>query len=211
MKHKAYQVQGSLYNFVMTQQSIIGLETKKQLDMIDEKPDVLISCIGGGSNFMGLIIPFVSEVLKKKASYEFIGVRPSTCAPEVYGEYRYDLLSRGTRGPLYKMYTLGAEKDLPVLVAEGLRYHGSSWMLSYLVHKGVVKVKAIDEIEALKAGALVMSLENFIPAPESSYAIKVAIDEALKAKETGEDKVIVAEISGNGFLDLEAWGKKLGL
>jgi len=210
-KHGAYQIQGSLFNFVMTHQSIIGLETKKQLEIIDEEPDVLISCVGGGSNFMGLIIPFVSEVLKKKAEYKFIGVRPKTCAPEVYGEYRYDLLSKGTKGPLYKMYTLGAEKELPVLVAEGLRYHGCSWMLSYLVHKGIVDVVAIDEEEALKAGALVMGLENFIPAAESAYAVKVAIDEALKAKETGEERVIVAEISGNGFLDLEAWGRKLGI
>jgi len=210
-KHGAYQVQGSIFNFVMTHQSIIGLETKKQLEMIDEKPDVLISCIGGGSNFMGLIIPFVSDVLKKKAEYRFVGVRPRTAAPEVYGEYKYDLLSKGTKGPLYKMYTLGAESILPVLVAEGLRFHGSAPLLSYLVNKKIVDVVAIDEEDALKAGALVMGLENFIPAAESSYAIKVAIDEALKAKETGEEKVIVAEISGNGFLDLEAWGKKLGI
>ncbi|MEM4043363.1 MAG: hypothetical protein QXU60_03025 [Sulfolobales archaeon] len=109
------------------------------------------------------------------------------------------------------MYTLGAETDLPVIEAKGLRYHGSSWLLSYLVHKGIIKARAIDKVEALKAGALVMSLENFVPASESTYAIKVAIDGALKARENGEDKVIVAEISGAGFLDLEAWGRKLEL
>ncbi len=210
-KFKTYVVKGSFFNFVVLHQTIIGLEVKKQLEIIDETPDVLIGCVGAGSNFLGLTLPFVHDVIKGKENYKFIAVRSDVCAPEINGEYRYDLLAPDTEGPLYKMYTLGVTTEVPPIIAEGLRHHFSSPILSYLVNKKIVKVVAYKEKEALKAGALVTGLENFIPAAESSYAIKAAIDEALKAKETGEEKVIVANISGNGFLDLAGYAQVLKL
>lgn len=209
--NNAFGLQGSIFNYVMTQQSIIGLETKKQLELADETPDVLVGCVGAGSNFMGFSTPFISGKLRRKASYRIIDVRPQECAPEVDGEYRYDLLSPGTKGPLYKMYTLGNEFAIPALVSEGLRFHGVAPMLSLLINRQVVEATSVKEKDAMEAARLCLQKENFLPAPESAHAVKIAIDEALKAKRKNEKKVIVANISGGGFLDIGGYGKVLDL
>jgi tryptophan synthase beta chain len=209
--NKAFGLQGSIFNYVMTQQSIMGLEAKKQLELAGEKPDVLIGCVGAGSNFMGFSIPFISDKLKGKTSCRIVDVRPDECAPEVYGEYRYDLLSPGTKGPLYKMYTLGNEFSIPGLVSEGLRFHGVAPMLSLLINKKIVEATSVKEKDVMEAGRLCLEKENFLPAPESAHAIKIAVDEALKAKQKNEKKVIVAHISGGGFLDIGGYSKVLNL
>jgi len=209
--NKAFGLQGSIFNYVMMQQTVMGLETKKQLELADETPDILIGCVGAGSNFMGFATPFISDKLKHKASHRIIDVRPQECAPEVYGEYRYDLLSPGTKGPLYKMYTLGSDFTIPALVSEGLRFHGVAPMLSLLIDRKVVEATAASEKDAIEAGRLCLQTENFLPAPESAHAVKIAVDEALKAKQKNERKVIVAHISGGGFLDIGGYGKVLNL
>jgi tryptophan synthase beta chain len=202
-------VQGSIFNFVMTQQTIIGLETKKQLELVEEEPDVMFGCVGAGSNFLGFTLPYISERIKGRSRCRFVAVEPSGVAPEVNGEYRYDLLAPGTTGPLYKMYTLGCDYKIPLLVAEGLRYQGTSPLLSFLRNRGLVDAVAVDESAALNAGKICLMKEGFLPAPEPAYAIKAAVDEALRARDEGREEVIVANISGVGFLDLEGYGRAL--
>ncbi len=193
---------GSVLNHVLLHQTIIGQEAKMQLAKIEEKPDVLIGCVGGGSNLGGLIFPFVKEKLDGKADYELVAVEPSACPSLTKGEYRYDFGDTAGMTPLMKMYTLGCEFIPPPLHAGGLRYHGMAPTISLLAHKGVVKAEAYPEKEVLEAARLFARTEGIIPAPESSHAIRSAVVHALECKRKNEAKTIVFNLSGHGLLDL---------
>ncbi len=191
---------GSVLNHVLLHQTIIGLETKKQLEAAEVKPDVMVGCVGGGSSFSGLIYPFVGE-----DGVEFIAVEPEACPTLTRGEYRYDHGDTAGLTPLLKMYTLGKDFIPPPIHAGGLRYHGDAPTLCLLVKHGIVKARAVSQVETFEAGKIFTQTEGIVPAPESTHAIKVTIDEALKAKESGEEKVIVFNLSGHGHFDLQAY------
>jgi|UniRef100_A0A7C3Z3H6 tryptophan synthase beta chain len=203
---------GSVLNHVLLHQTIIGLETKKQLEKIGVEPDVMIGCLGGGSNFGGFVLPFVGERLKKGKKIRFIACQ-SEAAPNLQGEYRYDFADYAGLTPLLKMYTLGHKIKMPPIRADGLRYHGCSPIISLLRHHGIIETVAYpkDERYVFERAKMFIECEGYLPAPESSYAIAGAIDEALKAKEAGEKKVIVFNISGHGFLDIPGYRAVLGL
>lgn len=192
---------GSVLNHVLLHQTIVGLETKKQLELIGEKPDVLIGCVGGGSNFGGFIIPFVPDKLKGK-NIKFIAVEPKACPTLTKGLYRYDYGDTACMTPLLKMYTLGHSFVPPGIHAGGLRYHGDAPLLCHLVNLGLVEAKAYHQRECFEAGVLFAQTEGFLPAPETTHAIKAVIDEA---KSANEEKVIVYNHSGHGHFDLSAY------
>ena len=194
---------GSVLNHVLLHQTIIGLELKKQLEKVDEKPDVLVGCVGGGSNFSGLAYPFVKESMEDGMS--IVAVEPAACPTLTSGDYRYDYGDTVGLTPLLKMYTLGHEFIPPPIHAGGLRYHGDAPTLSLLVAKGIIKAVAVKQLPTFEAGVVFARTEGIIPAPESNHAIRVVIDEALKAKENGEEKVIVFGLSGHGYFDLSAY------
>ncbi len=192
---------GSVLNHVLLHQTIIGLETKKQLEEIDEKPDILVGCVGGGSNFAGFCYPFIAE----KDGIKIIAVEPAACPTLTKGEYRYDHGDTAGLTPLLKMFTLGHDFIPSPIHAGGLRYHGDAPTLSLLVKHGIMEARAVKQIPTFEAGVLFARTEGVIPAPETNHAIRVVIDEALKAKERGEEKVIVFNFSGHGLLDLQAY------
>ncbi len=192
---------GSVLNHVLLHQTIVGLETKKQLELIDEKPDVLIGCVGGGSNFGGFIIPFIPDKLKGK-NIRFIAVEPKACPTLTKGVYRYDFGDTACTTPLLKMYTLGHNFIPPGIHAGGLRYHGDAPLLCHLVKLGLVEARAYYQRECFQAGILFAQTEGFLPAPETTHAIKAVIDEA---KDAPEGKVIVYNHSGHGYFDLSAY------
>ncbi|NPA38905.1 MAG: TrpB-like pyridoxal phosphate-dependent enzyme [Thermodesulfobacteria bacterium] len=196
---------GSVLNHVLLHQTIIGLETKKQLDLIGEKPDVLIGCVGGGSNFAGFAFPFIGDILEGKLSAEVIAVEPTSCPTLTKGVYQYDYGDTVGLTPLLLMYTLGHTFEPPGIHAGGLRYHGDAPLLCQLVKDGIIKAKAYPQTSCFEAAVLFARTEGIIPAPETSHAIKAAIDEAIKCKETGEEKVIVFNFSGHGHFDLVAY------
>jgi len=196
---------GSVLNHVLLHQTIIGLETKKQLDLIEEKPDVLIGCVGGGSNFAGFAFPFIGDILEGKLSAEVIAVEPTSCPTLTKGVYQYDYGDTVGLTPLLLMYTLGHTFEPPGIHAGGLRYHGDAPLLCQLVKDGIIKAKAYPQTSCFEAAVLFARTEGIIPAPETSHAIKAAIDEAIKCKETGEEKVIVFNFSGHGHFDLVAY------
>ncbi len=202
---------GSVLNHVLLHQTIIGLETLKQFEKIDVQPDVMISCLGGGSNFGGFVLPMVGKVLRGEAECEFIAAQSLATPNLVKGEYRYDFADHAEKTPLLKMYTLGHKAEFPKIYAEGLRYHAAAPIISLLKHLGYVKAiaYAIDEKDVFEAAKIFMQTEGFLPAPESAYSIRCAIDEALECKKTGEEKVIAFNVSGHGFLDLFAYREKL--
>jgi len=204
---------GSVLNHVLLHQTIIGLETRKQFELIDEYPDVMISCLGGGSNFGGFVLPFIGEVLRGEAEKDvkFIAAQTQAAPSLVNGEYRYDFADHAEKTPLLKMYTLGHKREMPTVYAEGLRYHAAAPIISLLRHKGIVNAIAYptDEKHVFERARLFIKSEGFLPAPESAYSIACAIDEALKAKENGEEKVIAFNISGHGFVDLPSYQKIL--
>jgi len=204
---------GSVLNHVLMHQTIIGLETIEQFKKIDDYPDVMISCLGGGSNFGGFVLPFIGQKLRKQAPKDtrFIAVQAEGSASLVKGEYRYDFADHAEMTPLLKMYTLGHRVEMPTIYAEGLRYHAASPIISYLRHKGIVEATAFppDEQHVFDRARLFMQAEGFIPAPESSYGIAYAIDLALEAKKQGKELVIAFNVSGHGFLDLFAYRKIL--
>jgi len=208
---KAVYSLGSVLNHVLMHQTIIGLETMKQFEKAGDYPDVLISCIGGGSNFGGFVLPFVGEVLTKGKKIRFLGAQ-SEAAPNLQGEYRYDHADHAEITPLLKMYTLGHTAKMVPIKGDGLRYHGCSPILSLLRHLGYIDTVAYpqDEKHVFKHALTFMRTEGFLPAPESAYSICCAIDEALKCKETGEQKVIAFNISGHGFMDIEGYREVLG-
>ena len=200
-------VLGSVLNQVLLHQSVIGLETKAALDKVGVKADMIIGCAGGGSNLGGLISPFVGEMLRGENQYEIIAVEPASCPSFTRGSYVYDFCDTGRVCPLAKMYTLGSNFMPAPNHAGGLRYHGMSTILSQLYADGYMKATSVKQTDVFAAAEQFARVEGILPAPESSHAIKVAIDEALKCKETGEAKNIVFGLTGTGYFDLVAYQK----
>lgn len=199
---------GSVLNHVLLHQTIIGLEAKKQLEIAGEKPDVIVGCVGGGSNFAGLSFPFVPDKLKGE-EIEIIAVEPTACPTLTKGVYRYDFGDTAKLTPLLKMYTLGHGFIPPGIHAGGLRYHGDAPLVCLLVDEGVITPRAYHQNPVFEAATLFARTEGIIPAPETAHAIKGAIDEALKCKETGEEKCILIGFSGHGHFDLAAYDQYL--
>ena len=200
-------VLGSVLNQVLLHQSVIGLETKAALDKYNIKPDIIIGCAGGGSNLGGLIAPFMGEKLRGEADYRIIAVEPASCPSFTRGTYTYDFCDTGMVCPLAKMYTLGSGFIPAPNHAGGLRYHGMSSTLSELYHQGLMEAVSVPQTSVFEAAEAFARVEGILPAPESSHAIKVAIDEALKCKETGEEKTIVFGLTGTGYFDMTAYEK----
>ncbi len=200
-------VLGSVLNQVLLHQSVIGLESKTALDKYGVKPDVIIGCAGGGSNLGGLIAPFMAEKLQGKADYRFIAVEPASCPSLTRGKYVYDYCDTGKVCPLAKMYTLGNGFIPSSSHSGGLRYHGMTSTLSELYHQGLMEARAVEQTQVFQAAKQFARVEGILPAPESSHAIKVAIDEALKCKETGEEKTILFGLTGTGYFDMVAYQK----
>lgn len=198
-------VLGSVLNQVLLHQSIIGLETKAALDKIGVKADVLIGCAGGGSNLGGFMSPFIGEMLRKENDYDVIAVEPASCPSLTRGSFRYDFCDTGKVCPLAKMYTLGSQFIPSASHAGGLRYHGMSSILSQLYHDGYMRAVSAKQTDVFAAATQFARVEGILPAPESSHAIKVAIDEALKCKKTGEAKNIVFCLTGTGYFDMTAY------
>ena len=200
-------VLGSVLNQVLLHQSVIGLETKAALDKYGIKADIVIGCAGGGSNLGGLIAPFMGEKIQKGTDYRIIAVEPASCPSFTRGVYAYDFCDTGMICPLAKMYTLGSDFIPAPNHAGGLRYHGMSSTLSQLYADGLMEATTVKQTEVFEAAEQFARVEGILPAPESSHAIKVAIDEALKCKETGEEKTIVFGLTGTGYFDLVAYQK----
>ncbi len=200
-------VLGSVLNQVLLHQSVIGLETKAALDKYGVKPDIIIGCAGGGSNLGGLIAPFMRDKIKGENNCRIIAVEPASCPSLTRGEYRYDFCDTGKVCPLAKMYTLGSGYIPAPNHAGGLRYHGMSSILSQLYDDGLMEAVSAKQTDVFAAAETFARVEGILPAPESSHAIKVAIDEALKCKETGEEKNIVFGLTGTGYFDLVAYQK----
>ncbi|MER2026429.1 MAG: TrpB-like pyridoxal phosphate-dependent enzyme, partial [Lachnospiraceae bacterium] len=200
-------VLGSVLNQVLLHQSVIGLETKAALDKYGVKADMIIGCAGGGSNLGGLIAPFVGEKLRGEADYQIIAVEPASCPSLTRGVYAYDFCDTGMVCPLAKMYTLGSDFIPAPNHAGGLRYHGMSPVLSQLYNDGLMEAVSVKQTEVFEAAEMFARVEGILPAPESSHAIRVAIDEALKCKETGEAKNIVFGLTGTGYFDMVAYEK----
>ncbi len=194
---------GSVLNHVLLHQTIIGLEAKKQLESIGEEPDVIVGCVGGGSNFAGISYPFVNDA--KDGKVKLIAVEPKACPTLTKGEYKYDYGDTAGLTPLLKMFTLGHDFVPPPIHAGGLRYHGDAPTLCLLVKHGIVEPRAVPQIPTFEAGIIFAKTEGIVPAPETNHAIRVVIDEALKARENGEEKVILFNFSGHGLLDLKAY------
>ena len=200
-------VLGSVLNQVLLHQSIIGLETKAALDKYGVVPDIIIGCAGGGSNLGGLISPFMGEKLRGERDYQFIAVEPASCPSFTRGRFAYDFCDTGKVCPLAKMYTLGSNFIPSANHAGGLRYHGMSPVLSELYHQGLMEARAVEQTKVFEAAEQFARVEGILPAPESSHAIRVAIDEALKCKETGEEKTILFGLTGTGYFDMVAYEK----
>jgi tryptophan synthase beta chain len=209
---KAIYCLGSVLNHVLMHQTIIGLETKKQFEKFDDYPDLVISCLGGGSNFGGFALPFVHDVLKDGKKIKFVAAQ-SESSPNLQGEYRYDHADYAEMTPMLKMYTLGHRIDMVPIKGDGLRYHGCSPILSLLRNKGYIDTIAYptDEKHVFERATQFIRAEGFLPAPESAYSVACAIDEALKCKEGGEKKVIAFNVSGHGFLDIPGYREVLNL
>lgn len=200
-------VLGSVLSQVLVHQTVIGLESKIAMDKYGIQPDVIIGCAGGGSNLGGLISPFMGEKLRGEADYQFIAVEPASCPSLTRGRYAYDFCDTGMVCPLAKMYTLGSGFIPSANHAGGLRYHGMSSILSQLYDDGLLEARSVEQTEVFKAAEQFARVEGILPAPESSHAIKVAIDEALKCKETGEEKTILFGLTGTGYFDMVAYEK----
>ncbi len=198
-------VLGSVLSQVILHQSIIGLEAKTAMDKYGIKPDIIIGCAGGGSNLGGLIAPFMGEKLRGEADYKFIAVEPASCPSFTRGKYAYDFCDTGRVCPLSKMYTLGSNFIPSANHSGGLRYHGMSSILSELYDQGLMEARSVEQTEVFKAAVEFARVEGTLPAPESSHAIKVAMDEAIKCRETGEEKTILFGLTGTGYFDLKAY------
>ncbi len=198
-------VLGSVLDHVLLHQSVIGLESKTALDKYGVQPDIVIGCMGGGSNYGGLIAPYMAEKLQGKNDIDFIGAEPASCPSMSRGRYAYDFCDSAKITPLAKMYTLGCEFMPSPDHAGGLRYHGMSPVLSQLYHDGYMRVRAVKQTEVFEAAEKFARCEGILPAPESSHAIKVAMDEALRCRETGEKKVILFGLTGTGYFDMAAY------
>ena len=200
-------VLGSVLNQVLLHQSVIGLETKAACEKYGIKPDIIIGCAGGGSNLGGLISPFMGEKLRGESDYQIIAVEPASCPSFTRGKFAYDFCDTGKVCPMAKMYTLGHDFIPSANHAGGLRYHGMSSILSQLYHDGLMEARAVEQTSVFEAAEQFARVEGILPAPESSHAIRVAIDEALKCKETGEEKTIIFGLTGTGYFDMTAYEK----
>lgn len=200
-------VLGSVLSQVLLHQSIIGEETKAALRKYDIKPDMIIGCAGGGSNLGGLISPFVGEKIRGEADYRIIAVEPASCPSLTRGKFVYDFCDTGKVCPLAKMYTLGSGFMPAPNHAGGLRYHGMSSVVSQLYDDGLIEAISVEQTAVFKAAEEFARVEGILPAPESAHAIKAAVDEAVKCKETGEEKTIVFGLTGTGYFDMVAYGK----
>ena len=198
---------GSVLNQVCLHQSIIGLETQTALKKLGVKPDVIIGCAGGGSNLSGLIAPFMGEKIRGEADYRIVAVEPASCPSLTRGRYAYDFCDTGRVCPLAKMYTLGSGFIPSANHAGGLRYHGMSSMLSELYDQHLMEAVSVEQTKVFEAATFFARTEGTLPAPESAHAIRAAIDEALKCKETGKAETIVFGLTGTGYFDMVAYGK----
>ena len=206
--HPGYRyVLGSVLNQVLLHQSVIGLEAKAALDKYGVKPDVIIGCAGGGSNLGGLIAPFMGEKLRGEADYRFIAVEPASCPSMTRGKFAYDFCDTGRMCPLAKMYTLGSGFIPSPNHAGGLRYHGMSGILSQLYHDGYMEARSVEQTAVFEAAEYFARAEGILPAPESSHASRAAIDEAVRCRETGEEKTILFGLTGTGYFDMVAYEK----
>ena len=206
VSHEGYRyVLGSVLNQVLLHQSVIGLEAKAACDKLGIKPDVIIGCAGGGSNLGGLISPFMGEKLRGEADYRFIAVEPASCPSMTRGRFAYDYCDTGRVCPLAKMYTLGSDFIPSPNHAGGLRYHGMSPVVSELLHQGLMEARSVEQTSVFAAAELFARAEGTLPAPESSHAIKGAIDEALRCRETGEEETILFGLTGTGYFDMKAY------
>lgn len=199
-------VLGSVLSQVLLHQSVIGMESKIAMDKYNIRPDIIIGCAGGGSNLGGLISPFMGEKLRGEKDYRFIAVEPASCPSLTRGVYAYDFCDTGKVCPLQKMYTLGSGFMPSANHAGGLRYHGMSSVLSELYHQGLMEAISVEQTAVFEAAQQFARVEGILPAPESSHAIKAAIDEAMKCKETGEEKTILFGLTGTGYFDMYAYG-----
>lgn len=207
-KSEGYRyVLGSVLHQVFLHQSIIGLESKAALDKYGEKADIIIGCAGGGSNLGGLIAPFMGQKLRGEADYRFIAVEPASCPSLTRGKFAYDYCDTGMVCPLSKMYTLGCGFIPSADHAGGLRYHGMNATLSQLYDDGLMEAVSVKQTDVFRAAEEFARVEGILPAPESSHAIRVAIDEALKCKETGEEKTILFGLTGTGYFDMKSYEK----
>ena len=198
---------GSVLNHVMLHQTIIGQELKTQLEIAEEEPDILIACAGGGSNLAGSQFPFIKDKIDGNSDTQFIAVEPSSCPTLTKGDYDYDFGDINGFTPMLKMFTLGHDFVAPSVHAGGLRYHGMSPIVSLLVKEGYIEPRSVPQTECFEAGVTFARHQGIVPAPETTHAIKVAIDEALKCKQTGEEKTIVVNFSGHGMLDLKGYSR----
>ena len=206
--HEGYRyVLGSVLSQVLLHQSVIGLECKTAMDKYGIKPDIIIGCAGGGSNLGGLISPFMGEKLRGEKDYQFIAVEPASCPSFTRGVYAYDYCDTGRVCPLQKMYTLGSGFIPAPNHAGGLRYHGMSGILSELYDQGLIEARSVVQTDVFEAAEAFARVEGILPAPESSHAIKVAMDEAIKCRETGEEKTILFGLTGTGYFDMYAYEK----
>ncbi len=206
VKNPGYRyVLGSVLNQVLLHQSVIGLEAKAALDKLGVTPDLIIGCAGGGSNLGGLIAPFMGEKLRGEKDYRFIAVEPASCPSFTRGKFAYDFCDTGMICPLAKMYTLGSSFIPSANHAGGLRFHGMSTILSQLYHDGLMEARAVEQTSVFQAAEQFARCEGILPAPESSHAIRAAIDEALRCRETGEEKTILFGLTGTGYFDLTAY------
>ena len=207
-KSEGYRyVLGSVLNQVLLHQTVIGLETKAALDKYDIKPDIIIGCAGGGSNLGGLIAPFMGEKIRGEADYKFIAVEPASCPSLTRGKYAYDYCDTGMVCPLAKMYTLGSGYIPAPNHAGGLRYHGMNPILSQLYADGLMEAVSVAQTDVFEAAEEFARVEGILPAPESSHAIRIALDEAKRCRETGEEKTIVFGLTGTGYFDMYAYEK----
>ncbi|AWX31593.1 MAG: TrpB-like pyridoxal phosphate-dependent enzyme [Methanosphaera sp.] len=197
---------GSVLNHVILHQTVIGQEIQTQLEIAEEEPDTMIACVGGGSNFGGSLFPFIKEKIKGNTDCEFLAVEPSACPTLSEGEYTYDFGDEVGFTPLLKMFTLGHNFVAPSVHAGGLRYHGMNTQVSLLKNEGYITPRTAHQTEVFAAGKMFAKCEGVIPAPETNHAIKVAIDEAQKCKQTGEEKTIVVNFSGHGLMDFKGYG-----
>ncbi len=196
---------GSVLNHVMLHQTIIGLEAKKQMELVNEYPDVVIGCIGGGSNFAGMSFPFLMDKIQQNKNIKVIAVEPKACPTVTKGIYAYDYGDTAGMTPILKMFTLGHTFMPPSIHAGGLRYHGMAPLVSSVVKQGLVEARAYYQKEVFEAGLLFARTEGIVPAPETTHAIKATVDEAIKAREEGKEKVILLNFSGHGFFDLSSY------
>ena len=196
---------GSVLNHVMLHQTVIGQELKTQLEIAEEEPDVMIACAGGGSNLAGSLFPFIKDKIDGKIDTEFIAVEPSACPTLTEGTYDYDFGDSNGFTPMLKMFTLGHDFVAPSVHAGGLRYHGMSPIVSLLAKEGYINPRSVHQKDCFNAGIIFARNQGIVPAPETTHAIRATIDEALKCKETGEEKTIVMNFSGHGMLDLKGY------